>query len=64
MFLKTFNSHSKENNYDSSDQEPEKTRQFFKRDAGAEITIGDKIYVTSGELQQASGIIINFDEGG
>lgn len=42
----------------------EETRAFFKRDTEMEMTIGEKIYVTSGELQQAHGIIINFEEGG
>ena len=29
-----------------------------------EMTIGEKIYVTSGELQQAHGLIVNFEDGG
>jgi len=36
---------------DTSDMDAEETRNFLKRDSGIDITIGDKIYVTSGELQ-------------
>jgi len=42
----------------------EETRAFFKKDSGIELAVGDKIYVTQGELQQAFGTIVNFDDGG
>lgn len=64
LFLDTYNSHVVGANEDSSDNSPDETRQFFKRDASAELTIGDKIYVVQGELQQANGTIVNFDDGG
>ena len=36
---------------DTSDMDAEDTRNFLKRDSGIDITIGDKIYVNTGELQ-------------
>jgi len=50
MFLDTFNQNTL-GEPDSSDVEPDETRNFFKRDSGMELSIGEKIYVTSGELQ-------------
>lgn len=34
------------------------------RDAREELTLGDKIYVVKGELQQAYGPVANFKDGG
>jgi hypothetical protein len=59
MFLETYNSNVF-NDDDSSDATPDEMRTFFKRDYSAELAIGDKICVISGELQQAIGPIINF----
>lgn len=63
MFLTTYNRHAKEGG-DSSEESPELMRAFFKRDSGAELSLGDKVYVASGELQQAFGPVINFTDGG
>lgn len=59
-FLEVFNSHVINDN-DSSDMDTEETRNFYKRDNGLELSIGDKIYVKEGELQKAFGKIVNFD---
>jgi transcription elongation factor len=39
-------------------------RAFFKRDQAADLVIGDKIYIISGELQTVVGNITNFSDGG
>jgi ribosomal protein L24 len=63
QFLDAFNANTL-GEADSSDCSPEETRTFMKRDTGAELIIGDKIYVIQGELQQANGKIMNFADGG
>lgn len=63
MFLETFNMYST-HDQDSSDCEAEETRQFYKKDADLEISIGDKIYVTSGELQKVYGKVVSLEDGG
>jgi hypothetical protein len=40
------------------------TFNFYKTDSGHDLAIGDMIYVTEGDLQQAHGPIVNFTEGG
>ena len=47
-FLQTYNNNVQGD--DSSDMDQEETRAFYKRDIGMEMQIGEKIYVTSGEL--------------
>jgi len=42
---------------DSSDQDIEKTRSFYKKDLEAEFGIGDKVNVIKGELMGATGVI-------
>lgn len=42
---------------DSSEQETEETRQFFRSDKGHDLAKGDKIRVVHGELIGATGIV-------
>ena len=62
-FLEIFNQFAVNDN-DSSDMDAEKTRNFYKKDNGVDLAIGDKVYVIEGELQKAYGQIVNFDQGG
>ena len=63
MFLDTYNANVVDGG-DSSDENPDEARAFFKRDSTSEITVGDKIYITGGELQQVFGTVVNFEDGG
>lgn len=65
QFLQTYNANLNEDN-NSSDEEnpPEKTRAFFKKDSAADLAIGDKIYIVSGELQTVIGVVTSKIDGG
>ena len=46
---------------DSSEGQFEETRSFMNQDVSLDFGIGDKINVTVGELQGATGIIQTFE---
>jgi len=48
-FLEVYNQFVVNDN-DSSDMDAEETRNFYKKDNGIELSIGDKVYVIEGEL--------------
>ena len=62
-FLEVFNNYAVNDN-DSSDMDTEETRNFYRKENGIELSVGDKVYVKEGELQKAYGTIVNFDQGG
>lgn len=49
-FLKIYDGNCLGEN-DSTDEEREETRNFFKRDStGMDLVVGDKIFITEGDL--------------
>jgi len=62
QFIQIFEKSTMDGNVSSSDAE--ETIKFFKGDLTQELIVGEKVYVITGELQQAFGEIVGFEDGG